>query len=226
MRQARIAISRQRNRRHVRSALQVASLAALCAGTASAGSVADWRDLHARCGQAVSGGTALDTGGLQQRPPTLAYNRRLSDGRRTYLAPGPVGAAVPKGIWAHEGGQFELRLIEYPTQPGTRTICEVIVRRGTPPLSSSETLDIEAEFTAMQQRAIVSGRWQNAELRNSETTRRMGITQVSPNPRGCPVIASLTIDPARDVLRSAVSEQAGVPSCGGLSLFGDRRTDL
>ncbi|MGB3406891.1 MAG: hypothetical protein WBA67_05295, partial [Jannaschia sp.] len=147
--------------------------------------------------------------------------RRVTDGTRRYVAPGAAtvsGRVVPRGIWARDGGQLEMRVIEMKTRPGTRTICEIIPRRDGPVLTANEMDRLTEGYEAMRSRAIATGEWQDADLRSDVQTRRLGMDMIAANPRGCTVIASLTVTAGVGYLRSAVSEKAGAPECGGASL--------
>ena len=159
--------------------------------------------------------------GLTEEPPTLLYGDRRRIGSRSFIRRGISrlsARTVPVGIWAAPGGRFEMRLIEYPTRVGTRTICEVVVDRGKPPLNEAEAEAVADAFDAMRADAIAAGGWEEAALRSDET-RRTGMERVAPNDRDCPVIASLSIDPSRGYFRSSVSEKVGAPMCGGKSLY-------
>lgn len=209
--------------------MKAAILALLLAAPASADIISEWHDLQARCGQAVESGAALDLAGLEPRAPTVTYDRQITDGTRRYIAANPArlsGRVVPRGIWGMPGGRFELRLIEYPTRPGTRTICEIIIARGTEPLTEAEGTALLAAFDTMRTEATAGGGWHRADLADDATTTREGMERNVVNRRGCPVIASVTVNAPRAYFRSAVSEKAGIPSCGGVSLFPGGRLDL
>ncbi|GIT92830.1 hypothetical protein JANAI62_32880 [Jannaschia pagri] len=181
----------------------------------------EWRDLQARCGQAVAGASAIDLSGLEERAPTLTYNRRLTDGTRRYIGQGVarVGTTAPRGVWGRPGGSLELRVIEMKTRPGTRTICEIIPRRGGPGLTAAQMELLRDAYGDMRDRAVATGAWTAVTLRSDDRTRRMGMELHQPNARECSVIASLTVEPATGYFRSAVSEKADVPTCGGPSLL-------
>ena len=121
----------------------------------------------------------------------------------------PVSArTVPLGPWAAPGGTLRLQLLEYPTRPGSRTICEVV----TPPrtdLSPGEGEALAAAFRAW--RDDLPPPWDTADFAGD----RLGALH-GPNGRGCDVVASFTFDDGR--LRSSVGERAGDPACGGASL--------
>ncbi|MEM7643161.1 MAG: hypothetical protein AAF366_11600 [Pseudomonadota bacterium] len=213
---------------HAVGAFSALAVAAFATSTA-ADPIADWRDLQARCGIAVERGEALDLAGLEGRRPMMRPQQSRSIGNSRVTTRGPARArttTVPTGIWAHPLGRFEMRLIEYPTASGSRAICEVIPRRGAPEMTEAETAALLAAFEDMRDRAIASGRWQDAELSAEPPVTRLGLDLVQRNPRRCPVIASLTVDPSRGYFRSSVSETAEDLTCGGASLFSAGRTDL
>jgi hypothetical protein len=163
-------------------------------------------------------GAALDLSGLRERAPDFTVDRRVTDGNRSYVAPGAAtvgGRIVPRNFEAPDGA-LRLRLIEYQTRPGTRAICEIIPRRT---LTRSETDAVLAAHREMQAAALDQGGWEEADLRSNAITLREGMTTTDPNARACPVIASLTLRPADGSFRSAVSEMAGAPGCGGPSLL-------
>ncbi|MEM7488303.1 MAG: hypothetical protein AAF390_04170 [Pseudomonadota bacterium] len=204
-------------------------VAALLATAATADPIADWRDLQARCGAAMERGAPLDVAGLEGRRPDVRPDRTRTIGNRTVTSRGPARArttAIATGTWAHRLGHFQMRLIEYPTASGTRAICEVVPRRNAPPLTDAQTRALRAAFGEMRAAAIASGRWRDAGLDADPPVLREGIRRIRPNPRRCPVIASLTIDPSRDYVRSSVSETAEDLTCGGPSMFSAGRTDL
>ena len=207
--------------------LAIAVSAFLSASPAAADLAAEWADLQARCGQAVSLGAPLDVAGLESRAPTITYNRRVTDGTRRYVAPGAAtvsGRVVPRGIWARADGRLEMRVIEMKTRPGTRTICEIVPRRDGPALTAEEMERLTEGYGTMRGRAIAGGAWTDAALRSDAQTRRLGMEMIAANPRGCPIIASLTVTPEDGYVRSAVSEKAGVPECGGASLVTRAKT--
>ncbi|MEM8848902.1 MAG: hypothetical protein AAGE03_02595 [Pseudomonadota bacterium] len=196
---------------------------------AAADPIADWRDLQARCGTAMERGAALDLTGLEGRRPGMRPQQQRRIGNSTVTTRGPARArttTVPTGVWSHPTGWFQLRLIEYPTASGRRAICEVVRRGNAPALTQAEIDALLAAFADIRDRALATGRWEDAELRAEPPVTRLGIARLRPNPRGCPVIASLTIDPSRDYVRSSVSETAEDLTCGGASLFSAGRTDL
>lgn len=196
---------------------------------ATADPIADWRDLQARCGLAMERGEALDLAGLEGRRPGMRPQRSRTIGNARVTTRGPARArttTVPTGVWAHPLGRFEMRLIEYPTAAGSRAICEVIPRRGAPVMTEAETAALRAAFEEMRLHALASGRWRDANFSAEPPVIRLGVDRIRPNPRGCPVVASLTIDTSRGYVRSSVSETAQDLTCGGASLFSAGRTDL
>lgn len=197
------------------------ALTACLAFPATADPLMEWRDLQARCGQAVAGASVLDLSGLEERAPTVTYNRNLTDGTRRYIGQGVAraGNTAPRGVWGQQGGALELRVIEMKTQPGTRMICEIIPRRGGPGLSRAQMDLLQDGYRDMRDRAVATGAWMPVTLRSDTRTQRMGMELHSPNARGCPVIASLSVEPSAGYFRSAVSEKAGIPTCGGASLI-------
>ncbi|MEM7645144.1 MAG: hypothetical protein AAF366_21930, partial [Pseudomonadota bacterium] len=78
--------------------------------------------------------------------------------------------------------------------------------------SSEEAEAILAAFRARP--------WAGFDTVRSEPGREIRASMV-PNGRGCPVVTSVTWD--GDFFRSTISEGAGAPSCGGLSLHDGRR---
>lgn len=166
----------------------------------------DWKDLQDRCATAVLSGERLNVAGLQDRLPDFLFDVVESDilGPRVELNfSGPTGRTVPTGVWGTQKGPFELWLIEYPTRAGFRAICEVRQARGAT-LSSKDVAALKAAFETADGDAI--------------EVSRAGLTAywlTKANPRGCPVVTRLSTQVG---LRSAVSEAAGVPTCGGPSL--------
>ncbi|WP_299814348.1 hypothetical protein [uncultured Jannaschia sp.] len=198
----------------------IPALAALLAATpAGAAPVDEWRDLHGRCVEAVRRGTALDTEGLEERPPTLIadvvpeppFGVRLEyDVLRTSQR------LAPRGIWARRDGRFEMQLLDYPTRAGSRSICEVSVARGAPPLTRAEAAPILDAFRDLRREAVAEGR----ATVEDDGHDRLRTEPADPNPRGCPVIVSVTFTPGEDFFRSSAAEGPGAPDCGGVSLSG------
>ncbi len=193
----------------------------LLASAATAATLSDeWQDLHGRCLAAVEADVPLNTRGLVERPPTFIA-RRVPNGQlgtRLQLEVLRQSARiVPTGIWAQPGGRFELHLLEYPTRAGTRAICEIFVARGARRLSAQEGQTVLASFRDLRAGLLDRG-YADIETRGAD---RAAVVSGAPNPRGCPVVASVTHDGA--FFRSAVSERAGVPDCGGTSLLAGKR---
>ena len=182
----------------------------------------EWRNLHARCDAALTRVAALDTDGLIQRPPTLIpnYVDQPPFGRRVEYDVLRLSArTVPTGIWTHPGGRFEMTLIEYPTRPGTRAICEVQVAHGAPDLTDAEAAAILAAFRDTRAARIDAGAF--APLQTETEGKRAAMVSTEPNPRGCPVVAS--VSRGDGFFRSSVAERAGTSACGGASLMAGLR---
>ena len=198
----------------------IPALAALFAASAAlATPEGEWRDLHGRCADSVRTGAALDTGGLEERPPTLIadvvpeppFGVRLEyDVLRTSQR------LAPRGIWARPGGRFEMQILDYPTRAGSRSICEVTVARDAEPLTRAEAAPILDAFRDLRDGAITDGR----ATAQGDGRDRLRTASTGPNPRGCPVIASVTYAPGTAFFRSSVAEGPGAPDCGGVSLYG------
>jgi hypothetical protein len=198
------------------------ALLLLAASAAAATPAAEWSDLYGRCAKAVTKVEALDTEGLVQRGPTLIPDvvEEPPFGRRIEFDAAPLSArTVPTGIWARPDGRFELTLIEYPTRPGTRAICEVAPARNAPALTAAEAAAVFETFRAARAERIAAGGF--APLDADTEGRRAAMVSTAPNPRGCTVVASVTRD--GDFFRSSVAERAGTPSCGGASLLAGLR---
>ncbi|MEL6586226.1 MAG: hypothetical protein AAFY65_09165 [Pseudomonadota bacterium] len=187
---------------------------------AAADIASEWNDLQARCGKAVAGASALDLSDLEERVPTFTYNRNLTDGTRRYLGQGVarIGTTAPRGVWGWPNGVLELRVIEMKTRPGTRTICEIIPRRGGQTVQNADIDRLKDAYRDMRDRAVETGAWVFVDLRSDARVQRLGMELAQPNGRACPVIASLTLDRTNGYFRSAISEKAGAPHCGGASL--------
>ena len=179
----------------------------------------EWRDLHRRCAEAVRTGDALDIEGLEERPPTLIadivpeppFGVRLEyDVLRTSQR------LAPRGIWAQPDGRFEMQILDYPTRAGSRSICEVSVARDAAPLTDAEAAPILDAFRDLRRQAVL----EEAATEEDDGRDRLRTEAVAPNPRGCPVIASVTYTPEDDFFRSSVAEGPGAPDCGGVSLYG------
>ncbi|MEM7488304.1 MAG: hypothetical protein AAF390_04175 [Pseudomonadota bacterium] len=191
----------------------------LAAAGPAAALTGEWRDLYDRCERAVLDDMPIDGTDLRQRPPPFlieevpdrVFGTRLElDVLRTSLN------IVPTGIWLRPGGRFEMRLLEFPTRPGTRAICEIVPARGAPDLTSAEA---DAVLTAFRDRQ--AARPDGAFETTRSDADRVVARATAPNARGCPVVTSVTHDGA--FFRATISEGAGVPSCGGLSLHEGRR---
>ena len=196
-------------------------LALLLASPAAASGdvVGAWRDLQDRCRAAVAGAERLDVEGLESRAPSFIA-RSVEDplfGERFVLDVLRTSArTVPTGIWGPPGGRFEMQLLEFVTRPGTRAICEVRPARGGPDLTATEADAIWEAFDADRAEAVHGGGYVAADTRSGQDTRRAAIDLAGDNPRGCPVVVSLTVRPG--YFRSSAAERAGVPGCGGPSL--------
>ena len=202
----------------LRAAIGSLIFASLIATPAAADIAAEWRDLQARCGAAVARGAGLDLSGLREAAPEFTYDRRVTDGTRRYLAPNAatVGGRIVPRVFERPEGALRLRLIEHPTRPGTRAICEVVPRGALDPNAAGALLDA---FRAMKGSALEQGGWQDKTLRSDATVTREGMVTTAPNVRGCPVIAQITVRADQGDVRSSVSEMAGAPGCGGPSLL-------
>lgn len=200
----------------------IALLAAILLASPAAASgdvVSEWRDLQGRCEAAVTEAAPLDVSGLEEREPTLIADvvEEPPFGVRIERVPLQTSVRnVPTGIWGVPGGRFEMTLLEFTTRPGTRAICEVAVARGAEGLSPAEADGIAAAFAARRDAMAAGGAFE-AETFGAAT---VGMTSARPNPRGCPVVVSLTVRREGDRFRSSAAERAGVPGCGGPSLAG------
>ncbi|MEM8848903.1 MAG: hypothetical protein AAGE03_02600 [Pseudomonadota bacterium] len=175
----------------------------------------EWRDLYGRCERAILDDVPIDGRDLRQRPPPFLIDDAVNPllGRFTVLDPLRTSLnIVPAGIWLHPDGRFEMRVLEFPTRPGTRAICEIIPARLAPDLTTREAAAILAAFRARD--------WARFDTIRAEPTRDIR-RAAEPNGRGCPVVTSVTWEDG--FFRSTISEGAGVPSCGGLSLYEGRR---
>ncbi|WP_298429274.1 hypothetical protein [uncultured Jannaschia sp.] len=208
----------RRGRRSRRTLAVLSPLLAALATPAAADIATEWRDLQARCGAAVVRGAALDLSGLRERAPDVAYNRRVTDGTRSYVAPGvaTVGGRLVPRIFEAPDGALRMRLIEHRTRPGTRAICEITARRT---LTRAEADALLAAFRDMRASGLAVGGWEARALRSDATVTREGMVTTEPNARGCPVIAQMTLRAGEGQIRSSVSEMAGAPGCGGPSLL-------
>ena len=198
-------------------------MSALLAAPAAASDLADeWRGLHGRCAEAVAAAAVLDTDGLVDRLPDFAVElEEVEIGDRTLtlfqLEVARISArTVPTGVWARPDGRLELRLVEFPTRPGTRALCEVVTPRRAA-LDAREGASLADAFRRW--RAEAAG-WTARDVGDDGATTRIGAALEGPNPRGCAVVASLSFDAASGRLRSSVGERAGDASCGGPSLSG------
>ena len=191
--------------------LRALALTFLALPAHASGLADEWRDLHGRCADAVTAGALLDLDGLTERPPEYLVEPRvvaLDDDHALTLFERRVlrtsARIVPRGVWAWPGGRLALRLLEYPTRPGIRTLCEVVA---APPGAALPPADARAVFRAFA-----------AEHGGRESDGRIVATLADPNPRGCRVLAS--VSRSDGFFRSSVAEAAGDPACGGPSLTG------
>jgi hypothetical protein len=165
-------------------------------------------------------------GGVRELPADAARRQAEALPERT---PRPVvvplrgpGRHAPTGIWQAPGGRFELRMQEYPTAAGFRSVCEVSVARGARPLAPAEAEAVVAAWRGLSEEMPGLGPTEPKALRQREGAVRLAVDAVRPNPRGCAVVASLTREGGR--LRSSVGETVAEPGCGGASLAGDAIT--
>lgn len=199
--------------------MKLAALALLATPAAASDVVAEWRDLHGRCQQAVATGAMLDVSGLDARDPTSiadVVEEPPFGVRIDYDALRTSARTAPTGIWGASGGRFEMTLIEFVTRPGVRAICEVGVAREVATLGAGEAKKIPGAFRDMRAAETVAGTFEAKAFDADAGTVRDGMTLAEANPRGCPVVVSLTSGPG--YFRTSAAERAGVPECGGPSL--------
>lgn len=201
--------------------MRIIALACLLAtpALASGDVVGEWRDLQTRCMDAVVAGAMLDVSGLEARDPPLigeVVDQSPFGIRIEYDALRSSARTVPTGIWSLPNGRFEMQLLEYTTKPGIRALCEVSTGADAPALTESEAARIVAAFGEIRDSGVEAGTYVEETFETDGTT--LGMALAEPNPRECPVVITLTSDPAQDHFRSSAAERAGVPECGGPSL--------